>query len=229
MALHKLSWLLLVIFLINGCATLDKDECRSADWKAIGYEDGSDGYVLATRFKQHRQACSKHGIKANFNRYRSGHDQGIRSYCTASQGYKLGKYNRGFPSHCPTDLSGNVRRGYDFGHDIYLEKREFQQQVKSLQSDLEAIDENIVRLRQEKDEHLKYLAIAEKGLANPDASDLERVVFYNQRDNMKKMIRQNNREIERIEAEREHYQYSIKKIEQNIETLDNQPMPKLAD
>lgn len=29
-----------------GCATLDKDECRTADWYAIGLEDGARGRAI---------------------------------------------------------------------------------------------------------------------------------------------------------------------------------------
>jgi hypothetical protein len=33
----------LFLLMAAGCATLDKDECRTADWYAIGQEDGARG------------------------------------------------------------------------------------------------------------------------------------------------------------------------------------------
>ncbi|MCG8048122.1 MAG: DUF2799 domain-containing protein [Candidatus Thiodiazotropha endolucinida] len=32
-----------VLFSLASCATMDKDECRVADWYVIGYEDGAKG------------------------------------------------------------------------------------------------------------------------------------------------------------------------------------------
>ncbi|MCP4289671.1 MAG: hypothetical protein GY792_35490, partial [Gammaproteobacteria bacterium] len=32
--------ILVVLVMLQGCATLDKDECMLADWRLIGYQDG---------------------------------------------------------------------------------------------------------------------------------------------------------------------------------------------
>ena len=44
------GWLLFT----TGCATMGKDECLSADWRTIGFEDGAGGYP-ASRIGQYRQ------------------------------------------------------------------------------------------------------------------------------------------------------------------------------
>ena len=38
---------LVLLALLQGCATLDKDECMLADWRLIGYEDGVAGKSAA--------------------------------------------------------------------------------------------------------------------------------------------------------------------------------------
>ena len=58
----------LVLLLVAGCATLDKDECRSADWYAIGLEDGARGRAIE-RLGDHRRACAKHNVAPNAERY----------------------------------------------------------------------------------------------------------------------------------------------------------------
>ena len=224
----KVLCVLFLILIIPGCATLDKKECKTADWKAIGFEDGARGYGLANRFGQHRKACAEYGIKAKFEIYRLGHNQGIRQYCTPEQGYRLGRMNKRFPAHCPADLVSSTRRGFNVGHQIYLEKSELQEQISELEEDMEILDSEILELGNERKEHLKYLAIAEKGLTNPAATKLEKVVFYTQRNTMKSLIREKDDEIDHAEAEKERYQYSITKIQREIKSLDNQAMPNLS-
>ena len=52
---------LIGLLLITGCASLDKQECRLADWRMIGYEDGAAGRS-GTRIGDHRAACAQHGV-----------------------------------------------------------------------------------------------------------------------------------------------------------------------
>jgi hypothetical protein len=35
--------ILAILTLLQGCATLGKDECKLADWRLIGYQDGVAG------------------------------------------------------------------------------------------------------------------------------------------------------------------------------------------
>ena len=41
-----MRWMLLAVLLtaLGGCAGMGADECRTADWRAIGYEDGVQGH-----------------------------------------------------------------------------------------------------------------------------------------------------------------------------------------
>ena len=88
---------------ISGCATLNKDECRTADWRAIGYEDGSRGYH-PSRIGQHREACAEYGVRPDMDAYRSGHAEGVRVYCKPHTGYRLGLRGTSYNDICPADL-----------------------------------------------------------------------------------------------------------------------------
>lgn len=50
-----------LVVLVSSCASLSKDECVNADWRLIGYEDGSNG-AGRVRIGQHRKACADHGV-----------------------------------------------------------------------------------------------------------------------------------------------------------------------
>ena len=38
-----LATTLLALGIMSGCATMNADECRNADWRIVGYEDGLQG------------------------------------------------------------------------------------------------------------------------------------------------------------------------------------------
>ncbi|MCP4187830.1 MAG: DUF2799 domain-containing protein [Gammaproteobacteria bacterium] len=222
----KIFVLLSASLLTHGCATLNENECKAANWKAIGFEDGSHGMDLARQFKRHRKACVEHGIKANFNQYKLGHKEGIRRYCVPVQGYKLGKSNRHFPGNCPTDLIAGVRRGYNLGHEIYLEKQSLKEEIRLLEEGLTFFREEKTKLLKERKEHAKYLAIADQGLANPASTNLEKVVFYTQRNEMEKLIAEKHDEIHAVEHSIDDREHSIKEIQDHIRSLDARPMPQ---
>lgn len=58
-----------ISFTLAGCASgMDSAECVTADWRAIGYEDGSQGRG-ANSFSERRKACADHGVTPNFEAY----------------------------------------------------------------------------------------------------------------------------------------------------------------
>jgi hypothetical protein len=205
---------------------MNANECVTADWQAVGYEDGSRGYN-SSRFSSHRKACAKHGVTADFPTYKKGYDQGVRSYCTPERGYSLGKKNKALPNICPSDLIASVRRGYDLGHDLYLEKKERQDEITELNKAIAGIDDEIEVLREELDEHKEYLKLAEDGLKDPNVKTSERLIFYTQRAQMRKLIVEKRQEIDLIEAEKEPYYLSIEDLKDEIRQLDRKPMPPL--
>ena len=107
-----LAVFLAVGFLLNGCASLSKDECITADWQIIGYEDGLKGSG-AGRIGEHREACAKHGITPNKSAYDLGYDEGIRSYCSLSLGIRAGQNGNSILAVCPQDTDYHI--GYEQG------------------------------------------------------------------------------------------------------------------
>ncbi len=116
----NLRWpfIALLGLLASGCASMGEDECRVADWRAIGYEDGVSGFA-ASHIGERRKACAKHGVTPNFAAYQQGRDEGLREYCTPASGHRLGRKGRPLTAVCPSELQGDFRGAYKSGREIH--------------------------------------------------------------------------------------------------------------
>jgi hypothetical protein len=111
--------ILAVLVLLQGCATLNKDECMLADWRLIGYQDGVAGKSAAV-VGTYREDCAKHAVVPDLDAYRAGREEGLQQYCTVDNGYRLGNTGRGFAAVCPAALAQGFRDAYDAGRELYL-------------------------------------------------------------------------------------------------------------
>lgn len=82
--------LLLPVMLIAGCATLSPEQCRHADWRQIGFADGTGG-ASAARINDHAKACAEIGVKPDLDSYLRGREQGLVNYCRAENGFAIGR------------------------------------------------------------------------------------------------------------------------------------------
>ena len=141
----KLLLTISVFLTISACATLNKSECRNADWQIIGMEDGSRGRAI-TYIGQHRKACAEHGVTPDLDRYQAGHETGLTQFCTAEVGFTQGKRGYGYNGVCPSELRNDFLYGYERGRELYLINREISQirnQVKKMLAEIEGLDSEI--------------------------------------------------------------------------------------
>ena len=66
--------------ILTGCATLNEQECRMANWRDIGVSDGRTGQP-ASRVETHRKACASYGILLQEQQYLAGREEGLQEYC----------------------------------------------------------------------------------------------------------------------------------------------------
>lgn len=133
--------LILCCAFLAGCATLNKNECMTADWRTIGYEDGAKG-MPASRIGKHRKACARHGVAPDFNAYEQGRMEGLREYCTPERGYSLGVAGKKFPSVCPEELKPAMLDIYERGKVVYRAGKVFKRKqaaLEKLYQDREAV------------------------------------------------------------------------------------------
>lgn len=103
----------------TGCATtLNESECRNADWRTIGFEDGARG-ASAARIGEHREACADHGIAPDLSAYRQGRDEGLRQYCRAQNGFRLGERGTAYAGQCPADVEPEFQAAYEAGKRLH--------------------------------------------------------------------------------------------------------------
>jgi hypothetical protein len=93
-------------------------ECQTADWRAIGYEDGAQGYS-AESFGGRRKACAEHGVTAKFDGYLAGHAEGLARFCRPQNGYQLGTRGYRYTGICPVHLEGAFLAAHADGYGLY--------------------------------------------------------------------------------------------------------------
>lgn len=170
------------LLLLSGCATMNEDECRSADWYSVGFEDGAHGRSI-NYIGNHREACAEYGISPRADRYQDGWNKGIRRYCTPRNGYQAGMHGRSRSAQCPADLAREFRAAYQYGHRIYLLNRE-----------LSAIDHDMRAAEKELEQVQRELAKIEEQLMGESRRDREQ-------DRMNIRLRQLYRQEAELEAQ----------------------------
>ena len=110
--------LLASLLVLSGCATLSEEECLTADWFSIGFEDGANGYP-SNRIGAHREACAKHGVTPDLRQYQDGHEEGLLNFCTARNGFSRARNGYQYTGICPPSLEPEFLDGYQAGREIY--------------------------------------------------------------------------------------------------------------
>jgi hypothetical protein len=186
---------LLVIVVALGsaasCASLSKDECLTADWRTIGYQDGARG-ALAENIAGHRRACAKHGIAPDLEAYLYGRNEGLRTYCHPQRGYSLGAGGGVYQGVCPLDLERPFLAAYNDGHGLHVRR----EAVRSLESAL-------ARKEQRAEEIVHVILAKEVELISADVSVEDRAHLLVDIKNLASEREALLREIPRLAIERD--------------------------
>lgn len=136
-----------------GCATMNKNDCRNANWRMIGLEDGSQGKEQSY-ISNHRKACAKYNIAPDLDAYQGGYTQGLAKFCTSSRGYALGISGSAYAGICPSELEEQFLEGYHGGRQLFDVSREIeklgnriivaQKELDQLKADLQAKEQMVV-------------------------------------------------------------------------------------
>lgn len=122
--LLRLAAPLVVVAVVGGCATgMGKDQCVTADWRTIGYEDGVHGFP-PDHIGAHRVACAKHGVTPDLAAYMDGRERGLVAYCQPRNGYRVGVSGGGYANVCSAATEPAFVNGYGWGRRIYEARSE---------------------------------------------------------------------------------------------------------
>lgn len=136
----------ILLLALSGCATMDRDECLTVDWRTIGFEDGVAGYS-GDRIAQHRKACAKHGVTPDLAAYQAGREEGLREYCVPANGFSLGSRGGRYNGVCPSDVELAFTDAYESGRQLYtLQSRlsHVNHQINERRGDLHNAESDIV-------------------------------------------------------------------------------------
>jgi len=133
---NKLMALFLVcLFILSACASMNQAECVNADWRTIGFEDGTVG-AHPNRIGSHRKACIEYGISPDLDAYNDGHSQGVELYCRPHSGFQAGLRGHSYNGVCPAELENEFLVAYQTGRAIYAAEKEIQRLDKLIRKDI---------------------------------------------------------------------------------------------
>lgn len=127
----RLFALSLIAVACAGCATLNESDCRAGNWRQLGYVDGLKGYA-SPRIAEHQKACAEYGVTPDTTAWQIGYTEGQALYCTAANGYIVGRDNQSYADVCPPKLDAKFRPAYENG-----------KRVGALRSRMDSIDSEL--------------------------------------------------------------------------------------
>lgn len=110
--------LCIAAYVLAGCSGMSEQACVSADWRTVGFEDGTRGRSVSN-IGSYRQACADHGVAPDLDSYRAGHAEGVQIYCRASNGFDIGHSGAGYQGVCPANLEAAFVSEYNAGRHLY--------------------------------------------------------------------------------------------------------------
>lgn len=113
------------LLILAGCATLNEDECRTANWHDLGVRDGRAGEP-ASRIEAHRKACSDYGIHPREREYLDGRAEGLRDYCQLDNAFRSGLSGHSYQGVCPAAVDGLFRRYNEAAYEVYQSRKEIE-------------------------------------------------------------------------------------------------------
>jgi len=111
-------WLAAV--LLAGCASLTPEQCRLADWRQIGFADGTQG-ASAARINDHARACAETGVRPDLDAYLRGREQGLHNYCQPENAFAIGRSGSmaAAAGDCPEQMKFAFAQQYQRGHEVH--------------------------------------------------------------------------------------------------------------
>lgn len=117
------------------CASIQPEECKTADWEQLGYADAMAGRdsLLAS----YGQDCGKVGITPNKGLYLRGYDRGEKAFCTYDNGKAVGRRGPFLGKLCDKpSLAEPFNKGYREGLIFYDQQQRIRRQSDEIYKNL---------------------------------------------------------------------------------------------
>jgi hypothetical protein len=148
---------LAIVAWLQGCASMNAEQCKVADWRLVGYRDGVLGKSAAT-VGTYSKDCAEHAVVPDLDAWRAGRDEGLQEYCRPENGFRLGESGKGWNAVCPDGVLPAFQAAWQDGRAIYQARA----QVNQTHSLIYKHRHSITELEQDKRE--KLAALVQDGL-----------------------------------------------------------------
>lgn len=134
------------VLLLSGCAKMmNENECMVADWRTLGYQDGSAGRS-ESYLEKRGEACAEYGVAPNMDQYLLGRTQGLITFCQPNRAFAMGNRGDRYQYVCPSDLESNFLVAYQDGRGL-LDRRallsDFEHEHASTLTELDRLEQQI--------------------------------------------------------------------------------------
>ena len=187
----------LAMLALSGCASMSGEECVATDWSAVGFEDGARGYT-SERFSQHRKACAKHGVTADFGDYQSGRENGLVEYCQPGRGFDVGVNGGRYYGVCSVNLEPDFLDAYNAGRHLYT----LRSNVNHADSSINARENELKRVEDE-------MRAKEVALIDGDTSTEDRILLLSDLKRLSERTGQLEAEIQDLYEQRARHQVEL--------------------
>jgi hypothetical protein len=208
----------LTLLVMSGCATMNEQECLSADWESVGYADGRKARE-STRLNKHRAACIDHGIAADRNAYDRGYEKGISTFCSEDMAFIFGTGGEPVPSSCPADLLPALKIANQMGMEKHQQKKTLDRNINAVNTEIAEIDQKIVLLNQEKEKKGFLKEYSKLAAADKDTSKLDKLLYLGNSKLLKNEIKEHQKAIEKLEGEKSALVQKRLALQQEVDAL----------
>lgn len=189
---------------LSGCAGLSEEECLSLDWRTVGFEDGARGRPVQS-ISNYRQACGEHGVTADLDGYRSGHAEGIETYCRPARGFEEGHRGARYQGVCQADSEPDFLSAYNSGRRLF-----------ELESALSQIERQIAASHAEQEGIKRRLTEIGVAMVSEGTSAEERLLMVTESAQLGERYGKLTSEIEVLEEDRVVQQIELSDFQQTL-------------
>lgn len=194
--------LLFLAATLIGCASMSPQECQYADWLEVGRSDAQRGY-MRDHLARHRKSCAKAGYSVDAERYYSGYQRGLKSYCIGATAFSAARYGHDKPTQCTdtTVQSPDFGRAYQYG----LRVRDQELSVNALQQELSELGSAV-------EAHELRLHEIESILNHEDLENYEAIALHEESKAIHHQLALDLKQIEALTGEFDHLQRELEQM-----------------
>jgi hypothetical protein len=186
---------------MSGCATMNEQECLTANWESVGYSDGRAAKE-ANQLDKHRATCIEHGVAADRSAYDRGYNTGIHTLCSEDTAFTFGTDGKSVPAACPADLMPTLIAANQLGMEKRARKTALGHNILTINIQIAELEQKIEQLNEEARQKGSSKEQSEYAAAHDNASKLDKLLYLGNAKLLKHEISEHQEEIQQLEDQK---------------------------